>query len=83
MVRNVGAIDRVVRVVAGLAIIAAGVCYESWWGIIGLAPLATAAMGWCPGYLPFGLSTCKAAPAAPEPAAPAEAKPAPTEQKPV
>lgn len=81
MVRNVGSADRVIRVVVGLAIVAAGVACKSWWGIVGLAPLATAAMGWCPAYLPFGLSTCKVAPAKPEPATPAPPTPAPTEQK--
>ncbi len=57
---NVGSIDRVLRLVLGLAIIAAGFYFESWLGLIGLALLATAAIQVCPAYLPFGLSTCKA-----------------------
>lgn len=56
---NVGKIDRVVRVVAGLAIIGAGVYFQSWWGAIGIVPLGTAAAGWCPLYIPFGISSCK------------------------
>lgn len=59
---NVGKTDRIIRTVAGLAIIAAGVYSQSWWGAIGLVPLATAASGWCPAYLPFGFSSCKTGP---------------------
>lgn len=59
MTKNVGSMDRVVRVVAGLALIAAGVAFKGWWGALGLVLLATAAIGWCPLYLPFGLNTCK------------------------
>ncbi|MCM8922019.1 MAG: DUF2892 domain-containing protein, partial [Candidatus Thiodiazotropha sp.] len=29
------------------------------WGAIGLIPLLTGVIGWCPAYLPFGLSSCK------------------------
>lgn len=59
MEKNIGTVDRVIRVVLGLAIIGAGVYYQSWWGVIGVIPLATAAIGTCPAYLPFGMSTCK------------------------
>jgi hypothetical protein len=60
MTCNVGTTDRIIRVIIGAAIIAAGVYYESWWGAIGVIPLSTAAIGWCPAYLPFGMSTsCK------------------------
>lgn len=54
---NVGNADRVVRVVVGLGVIAAGWRFHSLLGLIGLVPLLTAGLGWCPGYLPFGLST--------------------------
>jgi hypothetical protein len=57
MDQNVGGIDRVVRVVAGIAIIAAGAYFKSWWGAVGLVPLLTATIRWCPLYLPFGIST--------------------------
>lgn len=56
---NMGNIDRVIRLVIGLVIITLGVVYQSWWGVIGLLPLLTAAAGRCPAYLPFGISTCK------------------------
>ena len=56
---NVGSADRVIRIVVGVAICAAGWYYHSWWGVIGLVPIVTAAIGWCPAYLPLGLSTKK------------------------
>ncbi len=55
---NVGKVDRVIRIVAGLGIIGAGYYYGSWWGAVGLVPLLTALIGWCPGYALVGLSTC-------------------------
>ncbi len=58
MNNNVGSVDRLVRLVLGVAIVAAGVYYRSWWGAIGAVPIMTAAIGWCPLYMPFGLSTC-------------------------
>lgn len=61
MKKNVGSIDRVIRIVLGLVVIALGIIYESWWGVIGLALLLSAAASICPAYLPFGISTCKAA----------------------
>jgi hypothetical protein len=59
MKTNVGGVDRVVRIIAGLAIIAAGVAFKSWWGAIGALLLLTGLIRWCPAYLPFGLSTGK------------------------
>lgn len=55
---NVGGLDRVVRIILGLAILGAGYYYQSWWGLIGLVPILTAIVRFCPAYLPFGLSTC-------------------------
>ena len=59
MKRNMGSIDRWARVVLGLAIGGAGLYFKSWFGLIGLVPLGTALVGWCPAYLPFGISTRK------------------------
>jgi len=56
---NVGKTERAVRVIAGLVIIGAGIYYHSWWGAIGLVPLATGLMGWCPPYQLLGISTNK------------------------
>jgi len=56
---NVGKADRSIRVIVGAGIIAIGVYLKSWWGAIGVIPIVTAAIGWCPAYLPFGISSCK------------------------
>ena len=56
---NVGGIDRKLRVLVGIIILAAGAYYQSWLGAIGLIPLLTGLIGWCPAYLPFGLKTTK------------------------
>lgn len=65
MKKNMGSADRAVRIVIALAI---GFLYFSGriggtlaivLGIVALAFLVTSLVGWCPGYLPFGLSTCK------------------------
>ncbi len=58
MTCNVGKVDKVLRIVVGLVLIALGIFFNSWWGAIGVIPLATAALGWCPLYLPLGLSSC-------------------------
>jgi hypothetical protein len=60
MKKNVGKADKIVRIVIGVVILAVGYYFKSWWGLIGLVPILTAAIGWCPAYLPFGISTCKA-----------------------
>jgi hypothetical protein len=57
--QNVGGPDRIVRVLLGLALLGAGYYFKAWWGLIGIVPLFTAVVGWCPAYLPFGLSTCR------------------------
>jgi len=56
---NVGKSERAIRVIAGLAIIGAGVYFQSWWGAIGLVPLLTGLTGWCPPYQLLGISTNK------------------------
>ena len=56
---NVGKGDKIIRIVLGLLIIAAGIYYQSWWGAIGLLPIATAVFGFCPAYVPLGITTCK------------------------
>jgi len=59
MLCNVGKTERVIRVIVGLAIIAAGFSYNSWWGAIGLVPLLTGITGYCPPYQMLGISTNK------------------------
>jgi len=57
MNKNVGKLDRVLRIVAGTAILAWGISAQNWFGLIGLLPLATGLSQWCPAYCPFGIST--------------------------
>lgn len=58
---NVGTIDRVIRVILGVALIAATLAQIIGpWGWIGIIPLGTAAIGFCPAYRLFGLSSCAA-----------------------
>lgn len=65
MKKNVGTIDRAIRAVAGIAAIAAYAMgfLSGTLGIValvvGVVLLGTAAIGWCPPYAIFGLSTCK------------------------
>jgi type IV secretory pathway TrbD component len=56
--KNVGSADRAIRLILGLVIIAVGYYYQSWWGAIGIVPIFTALIGWCPAYMPFGINTC-------------------------
>lgn len=58
MKQNVGSLDRIVRVIAGCAILGSGYYFKSWWGLVGIVPLLTAFVGFCPAYLPIGLNTC-------------------------
>jgi len=57
---NEGSIDRIVRIVAGLVLISlVFIGPQSPWGWIGVIPLATGLIGWCPAYTLFGIDTCK------------------------
>lgn len=56
---NVGSTDRTLRYIGGIAIIAAGFYFKSWWGAIGVIPLVTATLKWCPAYIPFKINTSK------------------------
>jgi hypothetical protein len=59
MKSNVGGIDRILRIVVGLALIALTLTGTiGLWGWIGVVPLATAAFGFCPLYSALGFSTC-------------------------
>jgi len=61
MKANVGGFDKVARIVVGVALLSLLVWMEGnlrWLGLIGLVPLATGLTGWCPAYIPFGISTC-------------------------
>jgi hypothetical protein len=60
MKKNIGNGERVVRVLAGIAVLSlAFVGPQSPWAYLGIIPLATGLVGWCPPYALFGISTCK------------------------
>lgn len=54
---NVGSIDRIIRIVAGLGLIAWALMGGPVWAWIGVVPLATGIIGVCPAYMLFGMST--------------------------
>jgi len=59
MKSNVGGIDKILRIVVGLGLIGATIAgMLPLWGYIGIVPLATGLMGWCPVYPLLGMSTC-------------------------
>ena len=57
MKKNIGSLDRLIRLILGLVAIAWGVYAENWLGLLGIIPIATALLNWCPLYLPFRIST--------------------------
>jgi hypothetical protein len=59
MKKNMGILDRRIRIVLGLLIVAAGIYFKTWWGLLGVVFLATSLISWCPLYVPFRLSTRK------------------------
>jgi len=56
---NIGKTDKIIRLVVGLVIIGGGIAVGSWWGLIGLIPIVTALVGFCPLYVPFKINTNK------------------------
>jgi hypothetical protein len=58
MNKNVGNTDKVLRVIAGAIIIGAGIFWQSWWGAIGIVPILTALLSWCPAYTLLGINSC-------------------------
>ncbi len=58
---NVGGLDKLVRIAAGIALLAFAALGDSparWWGLIGLVPLATGFLNFCPLYPIVGINTC-------------------------
>lgn len=59
MKKNVGGIDRTLRIVLGLVLIGlAASGTVGWWGYLGVVPLLTGLIGWCPPYALLGWNTC-------------------------
>jgi hypothetical protein len=62
MVKNIGTLDKGFRIILGLALLSLLFILEGnarWWGLIGIGPIITVFIGWCPAYAPFGFSTRK------------------------
>ena len=56
---NVGMIDRILRILVGAALIYWAYTHpNAWWGWIGVVPILTAVVGWCPAYSILGMRTC-------------------------
>jgi len=59
MTKNMGTLDRGLRAAVGALLVGlAATGTVGVWGWIGVVPLATAAIGWCPAYTLFGIRTC-------------------------
>lgn len=61
MTKNIGNIDCVIRIIVGLGLLSLIYFLEGnarWWGLIGIAPIVTAAIGYCPPYAWMGINTC-------------------------
>jgi len=62
MEQNIGSVDKALRIVIGLALLSLLFILEGnarWWGLIGIGPLLTTSLGWCPAYTLIGVTTCK------------------------
>jgi hypothetical protein len=60
MKQNVHNMERVIRILVGLGLISlVFVGPQTPWGWLGVIPLATGIIGWCPPYALLGISTCK------------------------
>lgn len=57
MKKNIGNIDRTIRILLALVIGVLGFMYHSWWGLLGILPLVTAFVSFCPVYALFKTNT--------------------------
>jgi hypothetical protein len=61
MTANVGGIDRILRIVVGIAVLSLFFVLEGnarYWALLGIVPILTGTFRFCPAYLPFGINTC-------------------------
>lgn len=54
-----GKADRIIRGIIGLILLTIALVYHTWWGAIGIIPLVTALIGFCPMYVIFGIKSCR------------------------
>jgi hypothetical protein len=54
---NIGSSDRILRFIAGIIILVAGIYFKGWWLIFGVLLLVTAGIRYCPLYVPLKIST--------------------------
>ncbi len=62
MVKNIGNTEKVIRVIVGLALLSMLLWVEGnakWWGLIGLIPIATVVVSWCPIWAVLGINTTR------------------------
>ena len=59
MKRNIGDTDRIIRIVFGLVIIIGGITLHTWWGLVGLLPIATGLVRFCGLYPILGITTIR------------------------
>lgn len=57
MKTNVGSVDKIIRIILGIAIIVLGFVLQSWWGLIGVVVLLTGVLNFCPAYALLKVST--------------------------
>jgi hypothetical protein len=60
MTQNIGGFERILRVIVGLVLVGLAASGQvGLWGWLGLVPMATGVLGWCPPYSLLGINTCK------------------------
>lgn len=59
MKKNMGGLDKNLRLVFGIVILIIGYLNDSWWGLVGLIPIITSFVSFCPFYVPLKMSTIK------------------------
>jgi hypothetical protein len=60
--KNIGSVDKTLRIIVGLVLLSLLFLLEGnarWWGLIGIGPILTVFLGWCPAYTLIGVSTNK------------------------
>ncbi|MCB2294540.1 DUF2892 domain-containing protein [Clostridium algoriphilum] len=55
---NIGRTEQIVRIVIGVAAVLLGLYYKSWWGVVGIVPIITGLIRYCPLSDVLGISTC-------------------------